>query len=113
MASTAPEPTPSGRVDRLRTPSRRAIRARARPWLPSVAVTSVTAEPATRGRSSSREPAGRAYPARALNARLTAHEAPRILNAGSPNRSASSFSHSCATPSWAASPGRPTSGVGR
>ncbi len=69
------------------------MRATARPWFPSVAVTSVAPE---RDSSTWRQ----------------AHEAPRILNAGSPSRDDSSFTSTRPTPSSAAIAGTETSGVG-
>ena len=88
------------------------MRASARPWLPSVAVTSVRPVPVARAASSAKVRAG-GRPRCALIARLTAHDAPSALNAGRPSRSDSSFTATPRTPSRSASAGRPTSGVGR
>jgi len=69
------------------------MRATARPWLPSVAVTSMA-------------------PGCCSSIWRQAHEAPSTLNAGSPSRSDSSFTSTCPTPSSAATSGTGTSGVG-
>src|SRR5262252_5333988 len=69
------------------------MRATARPWFPSVAVTSVA-------------------PGRRSSTWRQAQEAPRILNAGSPSRDDSSFTSTRPTPSSAAIAGTGTSGVG-
>ena len=69
---------------RASAPSRRAILATARPWLPSVAVTKVSPVWGNRCRSSSRSTAGSFAPARALSSRFTAQDAPSTLNAGEP-----------------------------
>ena len=101
-----------GNVDPGCEPEQRGhARARARPWLPSVAVTSVTG--AERSRSSVRLLAGESKPLRWLSARFTAQDAPRILKAGKPRRRDSSLTNTAATPSSAASSGSSTSGVGR
>ena len=88
--------------------------ATARPWLPSVAATSVT--PACVVVASSCSAAnvggGSSWPARAPSARQTAHDAPRILNDGSPKRSTSIFIVSRARPSCAATRGSSSSGLG-
>ena len=79
----------SGRKTRARSPRSRATRATARPWLPAL----------TRRRACATSGASR-------SARSVAHDAPRILNAGSPKRPDSSLSR--ATPLAA----RSRSGVG-
>ena len=83
--------------------------ATARPWFPSVAVTSRRRDPAAARRRDGRSVA---EPVRSLTSRATAHEAPRTLNAGSPSREDSSLTRTARTPSSAASSGTLTNGVG-
>lgn len=104
MPSIAAAGSPAGTNTSARVSSSRAIRATARPWLPSVAVTS-----GGTGRSISS--GGRTGPS-PDSARQIAHEAPRILKAGSPNRDDSSLTNTRPAPSSAASAGSSTSGVG-
>src|ERR1700742_385758 len=76
------------------------MRATARPWLPSVAALSVRGRRPAAASSSSgkvaKPPAP--VPSRAARARLTAQEAPRILNDGRPRRADSSLTRTPATP---------------
>ncbi len=93
-------------------PSSRAMRATARPWLPSVAATSVSGPSGTRAaRSSSSDENAGSPPRRSARSREIAHDAPRILNDGRSSRLDSSFTHTRARPSSAASAGASTSGV--
>ena len=57
--------------------------------------------------------AGSSRPARRLSARHTAHDAPRILNDGSPKRSTSIFAASPSRPSRSAAAGASASGLTR
>ena len=82
IASMRAAAVPAGTRIVARRPAVRATRATARPWLPSVARTSSSS--GSYGGSPSR--------------RLAAHVAPRILNAGSPKRSASTFNSTRPTP---------------
>jgi hypothetical protein len=76
-------------------PSRRAARATARPWLPSVAATSVSDDGS-----------------RPRTAHWAAQNAPSALNAGSPKRALSSLSSTRPTPSSAATGASSCGGVG-
>ena len=96
MAATAMGCTPSDTNTCARCPNSRAIRATARPWLPSVAVTSVST-PSAGWRDSTW---------------CTAQDAPRTLNAGKPIRADSSLTSTRPTPSSAARAGTSVSGVG-
>jgi hypothetical protein len=96
IAATAAGWTPAGTKIRAASPRSVASRATARPWLPSVAATSAVT-----------------LSAPSDSARSTAQDAPRILNAGRPNRSDSSFTSTRLTPNSVASSGASTSGVGR
>ena len=91
------------------------MRATARPWLPSVAVTIVSwGEPAARrpSRRLSTVMFSAGSPIRWATARHTAHEAPRILKAGRPRRSDSSLTNTRPTPSSAARAGSSRRAVG-
>jgi hypothetical protein len=99
----------AGTKTRAGTPVSWAIRATARPWLPSVAVTKARpGRAAARDRSSATVDGAVARPS---NWR-TAHDAPRILNARKPSRDDSSFTNTRAARSSAASAGTSVSGVG-
>ena len=103
---------PAGTRIRAASPSSDATCATARPWLPSVAVTSVTSGcSAAIARSSANVAAGSSRPARALSARQTAHDAPSTLNAGRPKRSTSIFTTSRSSPRCSATPGASASGA--
>ena len=88
--------TPRGTTTVAGSPSSLAIRATARPWLPSVAVTSLGCPRSAR---------------RSCSARWTAHDAPSILNAGSPSREDSSLTSTARTFDAAATVGNETNGV--
>lgn len=76
------------------------MRATARPWLPSVAVTSVTG------------PASSPLAARSARMRWTAQDAPSALKAGSPSRHDSSLTKTRLTPNSPANKGSSVNGVG-
>src|SRR5690606_9808114 len=86
----------------------------ARPWLPSVAAVKARGPALARtcSPSSARDRHGRKGPAFCSRARQTAHDAPRILKAGSPNRDASTLTQTLPTPSRWATAGAGTRGVG-
>ena len=87
------------------------MRATARPWLPALAVTSVSGWSAAATRSPS-SVNGPVRPVEEASTWAQAHEAPSTLNAGSPSRKVSSFANTRPTPSSSASAGSSTSGVG-
>ena len=95
-------------------PSSFAIRATARPWLPSVAQASVIgrSDAARFASSSSVDRSSAVIPSRCWTAFTTAHDAPRILNAGNPIRLDSSFSQSRSSPNSRAIAGNSISGDG-
>src|SRR4029450_13282475 len=101
------------------SPRSLAIRATARPWLPSVAATSrsgPTCRATIAARSGSVSHCGSAStPAaasRSHRTRYVAHEAPRILKAGSPMRLDSSLTSTPATAAASAKSGMSCTGVG-
>src|SRR5215472_13398113 len=107
MAARVAGEVTAGTNTRAGAPHSRAIRATARPWLPSVAVTSTKSrQPAASARSPA-TPGGGAAPAGARLARTwrTAQDAPRTLNAGRPSRADSSFTKTRPEPSSAARTG--------
>ena len=102
----------SGTTTCAASPRARAARATARPWLPSVAHTSVSAESGARARSAPGSVASAGSPRRSATAHAVAHHAPSALNAGRPKRELSSLSRTAPSPSSAASDGASAAGGG-